>query len=181
MPRIHTIDPTSATGETAALFATARSMFGATPNFVTTAANAPAALDTLLGMFKGIANASLGAKFGEQVAIAVAQANGCAYCLSAHSALGGMLGLDAAALDGARRATAPDVKTTALLKLAVAIVDTRGDITDASLAQARAHGITDAEVIEVIAHVALNVFTNYLNNVSQTEVDFPQIAVEQAA
>ena len=168
MPRIQPLDPATATGDTAAHLATARKMFGGTPNLVTTAANAPAALNAMLGLFASLGKSSLGAKQGEQIAIAIAQSNGCGYCLSAHTAIGGMHGLDAATLTGARQARSADPKTAALLTLAVAINEARGQIADGVLTAARAAGVTDAEVVEVVAHVALNVFTNYLNNVSQT-------------
>ena len=181
MPRIHPIDVASATGETAALLGTARKMFGSTPNLVTTAANAPAALNAMLGLFASLGKSSLGPKVGEQISIAVSQTNGCGYCLSAHTAIGAMHGLDVATLASAREALASDAKTSAILTLAVAIVQARGKIDDATLAAARAKGVTDAEVVEVVAHIAQDVFTNYLNNVCGTAIDFPEVALEQAA
>ena len=181
MPRIAPLDPATATGDTTAHLATTKKMFGGTPNLFTTAAQSPAALHALNGLFAALGKSSLGAKRGEQLAIAVAQANGCGYCLSAHTAIGGMYGLDAATLAAAKGATAGDPKTTALLRLAVAINDARGHIPDATLAAARAAGISDAEIVETVAHVALNVFTNYLNTVAQTAIDFPVVALDQAA
>jgi uncharacterized peroxidase-related enzyme len=181
VPRIQPIDPTTATGQTAALLDTTRSMLGSTPNLFTTAANAPAALDAMLGLFASLGKSSLGPKIGELVAISVAEVNGCGYCLSAHTAIGGLHGLDAAALAAARRASSADPKTQAILRLAVAVVERRGHIDDATLAVARGAGITDAEIVEIIAHVGLNVFTNYLNNVSHTLIDFPEVSIERAA
>jgi uncharacterized peroxidase-related enzyme len=181
MPRIHPVDPATATGETAAQLATARRMFGATINLVTTAANAPATLGAMLDMFANMGKASLGPKIGEQIAIAVAQSNGCGYCLSAHTAIGKMHGLDAAELAAARRAAAGNARTAAILRLAVDINQSRGQIGDAALAHARQAGITDAEIVEIVGHVALNVFTNYLNNVSGTVIDFPVVALDSAA
>jgi uncharacterized peroxidase-related enzyme len=177
MPRITPIDPTTATGDTATHLHTARRMFGGTPNLVTTAAHSPAAVGTMLAFFAGLSAGTLGAKVGEQIAIAVAQANGCGYCLSAHTLLGGMHGLTPADLAAARSAHAPDPKSAATLRLAVAINRARGDIDDATFAAARAAGLTDEEIVEVVAHVALNVFTNYLNNVAQTAIDFPEVAL----
>jgi uncharacterized peroxidase-related enzyme len=179
MPRIAILNPAAATGETATLLAATKAAFGGTPNLFLTAANSPAALEAMLGLFKSTGKSSLGAKTGEQIAIAVAQANGCGYCLSAHTAIGKMHGLDAATLAGARRGASADPKTAA--SLALAIVETRGKVSDAALATARAAGVTDAEITEVVAHVALNIFTNYLNNVAETVIDFPEVAVEQAA
>ena len=178
MPRIQPIDPVAATGEAATQLAVARKMFGGTPNLVTTAALSPAVLQGMLGMFASLGKASLGARAGEKIAIAVAQANGCGYCLSAHTAIGTLHGVEAAALTDARRASSDDPKTAALLRLAVEINSTRGHISDATLAAARQAGLTDAEVVEVVGHVALNVFTNYLNNVSRTDIDFPVVELD---
>ncbi len=181
MPRIHPIDPATATGDVATHLATAKKMFGGTPNLVTTAANAPSTLGAMLGMFASVGKGTLGGKVGEQIAIAVAQSNGCGYCLSAHTAIGAMHGLDQAELAAAKRAVSAQPRTAALLKLAVAINNTRGMVTDAALADARAAGVTDAEIVEVVGHVALNVFTNYLNNVSETTIDFPEVVLDVAA
>ena len=181
MPRIQPIDLTTATPATAAHLDTARKMFGATPNLVTTAAHSSAALGAMLSLFSNVGKTSLGAKTGELIAIAVAQSNGCGYCLAAHSAIGGSLGLPAAALADARRAISTEPRTAALLELGVAINQSRGRISDDTLADARAAGITDAEIIEVIAHVALNVFTNYVNNVAETTIDFPAVPFAAAA
>lgn len=181
MPRITPIDSDSASGDAAAHLATTRHMFGSTPNMFTTAAHAPAALAAMNGFFASLAKASLGPKVGEQIAIAVAQANHCGYCLSAHTAIGTMHGVEAAELAAARRGTSSNPKTAALLALATAINSSRGQVSDAVLTIARAAGITDAEIVEVVAHVALNVFTNTLNNLSHTDIDFPVVALEAAA
>ena len=180
-PRIPPIDPTGATGETAAQLAIAKKMFGGTPNLVTTAAHSPTALKAMLELFATLGKSSLGAKQGELLAIAVAQSNRCGYCLSAHTAIGGMYGLGADALAAAKGAASADPKTTALLRLAVAINETRGHLTDAQLAEARKAGVTEAEVAEVVGHVALNVFTNYLNSVAGTAIDFPVVSLSSAA
>ena len=180
MTRIAPIDPSTATGDTAAHLATARKMFGGTPNLVTTVAHSPAAAGAMLSLFANLGKASIGAKAGEQIAIAVAQSNGCGYCLSAHTAIGAMHGLAPAALASARQAESTDPRTAALLTLAVAINQSRGHIDDVALAAARTAGLTDAEIVEVVAHVALSVFTNYLNNVAETTIDFPEVSLTTA-
>ena len=162
MPRIAPIDPSTATGDTATHLAAARKLFGGLPNLVTTAAHSPAAVGSLVALFGNLGRSSLGPKAGEQIALAVAQSNGCDYCLSAHTAVGAKVGLTPRALAGARRAQAEDPKTAAILALAVAINQTRGHIDDGTLAAAREAGLGDAEIVEVVAHVALNVFTNCL-------------------
>ena len=181
MPRINPVNPVAATGETATLLAATRAAFGGTPNLFTTAANSPATLDALLGLFKSTGKLSLGPKIGEQIAIAVAQANGCGYCLSAHTAIGAMHGLDAATMTAARRASSSDAKTAAILTLALAIVDARGKVDDSVLVAARRAGVSDPEIVETVAHVALNIFTNYLTTVAQTVIDFPEVALDRAA
>ncbi len=175
MPRIHPIDPSTATGDTAVHLAAVRKILGGTPNLFTTAAHSPAALGALVSLFTYAGRASLGAKRGEQIAIAIAQRNGCGYCLSAHTALGALHGIDPSTLSAARSATSPDFRTSALLTLAVAVNEARGHIDDRTLTAAREAGITDAEVVEVVFLVALNVFTNYLNSVAQTVIDFPEV------
>jgi uncharacterized peroxidase-related enzyme len=181
MPRISPLDPTTATGETVAQLEIARKMFGGIPNLVATAARSPAAVTALLSLFGDLASSSLGARTGELIAIAVAQANRCGYCLSAHTTVGGMHGLSPAELAAARQARSAGPKTAAILGLAVAVNGARGHIDDATLAAARAAGLTDAEIVEVVAHVALNVFTNYLNSVAQTTIDFPVVLLADAA
>ncbi|HKV73701.1 MAG TPA: carboxymuconolactone decarboxylase family protein [Gemmatimonadales bacterium] len=181
MPRIYPIDPATATGDAATHLATTRKMFGRAPNVFATAANSPSTVGALVGLWAGVGSGTLGAKLGEQLAIVVAQSNGCEYCLSAHTALGKMHGLDDAELAAAKQAGSRDPKTAAMLKLALEINQSRGQVSDMVLGQARKAGITDSEIIEIIGHVALNVFTNYLNNVSETEIDFPVVPLDAAA
>jgi uncharacterized peroxidase-related enzyme len=181
MTRIVPIDPATVTGETAAHVATVRKMLGGTPNLFMTAAHSPAALGAMVSLFASTGRASLGAKVGEQIAVAVARSNRCGYCLSAHTAIGMRYGLDASTLAAAGRAQSSDPRTAALLTLAVAINQSRGHVGDASLDAARDAGITDAEIVEVVAYVALNVFTNYLNSVAQTAIDFPEVSLDDVA
>ena len=181
MPRISPIDPTTATGEVVPLLDTAKKAFGRIPNLVATAAHAPSALEAMLDLFATTGRSSLGAATGERIAIAIAQRNECGYCLSAHTAIGRLHGLSTRDLAAAQQATASDAKTQAILRLAVEINETRGHISDAALAAARREGLTDAEVVEIVAHVTLSVFTNYLNSVSDTTIDFPVIALATGA
>jgi AhpD family alkylhydroperoxidase len=111
----------------------------------------------------------------EQVALTVAEVNLCAYCLSAHTTIGQMVGLKSDAIISARSASAADPKTDAILKLARAIVVQRGEISEGDFAHARQAGMSEGEVAEVVANVALNIFTNYFNHVAQTDIDFPRV------
>ena len=179
MPRIAPLAP--ATGAAIEHLATTRQMFGSIPNMFATAAHAPAAIAAMNGFFATLAGGSLGTRVGEQIAIAVAHANRCGYCLSAHTAIGAMHGLEPAELAAARLGKSAAPKTTAILALATAINASRGRVSDAELAAARSAGLTDADILEVVAHVALSVFTNSLNNLCHTDIDFPVVAVEAAA
>jgi len=178
MPRINPIDPTTAHADAAGPLATmARAFGGRAPNLFTTAAQSPAVVGAMVSFFGFMGKTSVGPQVGEQIALAVAQSNGCSYCLSAHTAIGGLHGLTPDEMTAARDAEATDPKVRALLELAVAVNVARGHIDDAAIAIARDAGLTDAEIVEVVAHVALNVFTNYLNTVAQTTIDFPEVSV----
>jgi len=181
MPRIQPIDPASANAAAAEQLAATKKLFGSTPNLFATAAQSPATLAAMNGFFAALGKAPLGGKVGEQVAIAVAQSNGCEYCLSAHTAIGGMHGVTAANLASARQGRSDDPKAQAAITLALEIVRTKGRVSDASLAAARVAGLGDGDIIEVVGHVALNIFTNYLNNLAGTTVDFPVVTLEHAA
>jgi uncharacterized peroxidase-related enzyme len=181
MTRLPALDPQTATGKTKTLFDAVQKKLGRVPNLMRTLANAPAALEGYLGLSATLGTGTLNAKEREQLALAVAEANLCDYCLSAHTAIGGMVGLSTDDVAKARQATARDPKTTALLKLARSIVVNRGDIPDTDLAAARAAGLTDGEIVEATANVALNIFTNYINHVAQTVVDFPAVAPASGA
>ena len=143
-------------------------------------ANSPAVLDAYLKMSGALGVGKLSAKTREAIALAVGQANRCDYCLAAHTAIGGMSGMDAAAIKDARLGRSSDAKTQAAVTLARTLVEKRGNVTDADVSAARSAGLDDGEIAEVAANVALNLFTNYFNLLNQTEVDFPKVAVEIA-
>ena len=181
MPRIQPVDISVASGDNAAHIAATRKMLGGVPNLFATVAHSPAAYGALLNLFTSAAKSSLGGRTGELVALTVAESNGCSYCLSAHSAIGQSLGLEEIALSAARQARSADPKVEAILRLARSINESRGHITDDTLATARGEGITDTEIVDVVLLVALNVFTNYLNTVADTTIDFPEVRVAKAA
>jgi len=173
MNRIDQLDPVHATGKTKQLFDVAQSKFGAVPNLIRVLGNSPAALAALLNFGDALAGGSLNAKVREQVALTVAESNMCGYCLSAHTFIGSKIGLAEDEISNARHAHATVEKTDAILKLARAIVVQRGEVSDGDLKQARAAGLTDGDIVETIANVVLNIFTNYVNHVARTVVDFP--------
>ena len=181
MNRLPALDPATATGKSKTLLDAVQKKLGRTPNMMRTLGNAPAALEAYLGFSGALATGTLDAKVREQIALTVAEANVCEYCLAAHTAIGGMVGLTADEIGKARGATSSQPKTAAILKLARSIVVNRGNVPDQDLAAARSHGITDGEVVEIVANVALNIFTNYLNHVARTVVDFPAVAPSSPA
>jgi AhpD family alkylhydroperoxidase len=149
-------------------------------NIFRTMANSPAVLDAYLKFSGALGEGKLDGKIRESIALAVAQANCTQYCLSAHTVLGKNAGLDDAAIHDARLGRSSDRKTSAAVTLAQKVTATRGNVSDADIAAARSGGLDDGDIAEVVANVALNVFTNYFNNLNQVEVDFPKVPVEIA-
>ncbi len=172
--RIQPVDPARATGSIGRFFAEIRAKFALVPNLFRVLANAPVALEGLMSLSAALAGGALDEKTREQLALAIAESNLCAYCLSAHTAVAAKIGLNRAEIDRAIRASAADVRTDAILKLARAIVVQRGELTDADLAHARAAGLSDGEIVETVANVALNIFENYMSHVARVPIDFPQ-------
>lgn len=174
MSRIPAIDPSTTSGPVKELLEGVHKGLGGTPNLFRVAANSKAALDAMVGLFGATAKGSFNARTREAIALTVSEANACDYCLSAHTALGKRAGLGDPALDAARVAKSDDAHTQALLELTRAVVDHRGRI-GSGLDRAREAGLTDGEIVEVVANVALTVFTNYLNELAGTEIDFPVV------
>jgi uncharacterized peroxidase-related enzyme len=172
--RIPPVDPAHAAGSIGRLFAEIRAKFALVPNLFRVLANAPVALEGLVGLSAALAGGALDEKTREQLALAIAETNLCGYCLSAHAAVATKLGLNEEEIDQAIRAKATDARTDAILKLARAIVVQRGEVTDADLARARAAGLSDGEIVETVANVALNIFENYMSHVARISLDFPQ-------
>ncbi len=154
---------------------------GLVPNLFRLVGNSPAALEGYLGL-----NAALGrtldVKTRERIAIAIAQANGCDYCLSAHT----FLGLNLAKIDDGeialnRKGHSGDTAADAAIIFARKVLETRGRVSDADISAVRLAGFTDAQIVEITVTVALNVLTNYVNNVAETDIDFPIVQAAAAA
>jgi uncharacterized peroxidase-related enzyme len=176
MPRLAAIDPARADSRTKPLLDAVHRKLGVTPNMMRTMAQSPAVLKGYLDLAGALSAASVDARTQELIAIAVAETNGCEYCLSAHTAIGGLFKIPAADLDAARDIRNANPRTAAMLRFARTVVATRGKVSDADVAAVRNAGATDAEIAEVIAVAALNVFTNLFNNVAGTDVDFPRVS-----
>ena len=177
MQRIIAVNPAETTGKTKRLLDGVQAKLGMTPNLMKTLAAAPAALEAYLSFGAALGTGVLDAKFREQISIAVAQANSCEYCLSAHATIGKMVGLTPEEIAGSREAHAQDAKHDAGLQFAQTIVVQRGEVSDAAVASVGKAGYTDGEITEIVANVAVNIFTNYFNLVAQTEVDFPRVSL----
>ena len=175
MNRITQIDPSQATGKTKQLFDGVQAKLGIVPNLFRVFGNSTAALEGYLNFSGSLAGGVLNAKIREQIALAVAEINYCGYCLSAHTYIGGKVGLNQHEIEAARKVSGTDDRTTAILNLARSIVMQRGELSETEFAAAREAKLTDAEIVETVANVALNILTNYLNHVAQTVVDFPEV------
>ncbi len=134
-------------------------------------------LNGYLALSDALSSGALTAKQREIIALTVAQANQCHYCLSAHTLLGQGAGLSADAIRKAREGKGESSADNAVAVFARRVVETRGQVSEADLATARSAGLNDAHLVEVIAGVAINIFTNYTNNVAQTDIDFPKVDV----
>ena len=159
-----------------------KKQIGSAPNLFRITATSPAALEGYLSLNGALAKGALDAATRERIALAVAQVNGCRYCLAAHTYLGkNVAKLGDAEIAANRNGHSSDPKADAAVAFARKVTLDRGAVSDADFAQVRASGYSDAEIVEIVAHVALNTLTNYLNEVLQTEVDFPAVPVTQAA
>ena len=154
--------------------------FGATPNMFKAVANSPAALNSMWGSFGALGSGTLGAKLGEQIAVAVANRNRCEYCLAAHTVLGQNARVSSQDMAAAQVGKSADSKTQAALTFTLKIVEQRAAISQADVEAVRAAGFDDGEIVEIMAHVALNLFTNYVNVAFNVPVDFPKVALKTA-
>jgi uncharacterized peroxidase-related enzyme len=155
---------------------------GVVPNLFRLVSNSPAALEGYLSLSGALAKGRLPAPTRERIALAVAEVNGCNYCLSAHTYLGKNLAkLDDAEMVANRAGSSNDPKAAAAVRFATKIARDRGHIGDEDLSAVRLAGYDDAQIIEIVQHVALNVWTNYVNEVARTEIDFPVVSARRAA
>jgi uncharacterized peroxidase-related enzyme len=180
MPRLNPVVPQTAQGRAKTLLEGVQASLGVTPNMMRTMAQSPAVLEGYLGFLGALAKGSLSAKVREQIALTVAQANSCDYCLSVHAALGKGLGLTADDISRSRAATSPDPKVDAGLQFARVVVDRRGLVPDSEIKQLRPARYSDGEISELVANIAINVFTNYFNHIAGTEIDFPHVSAKAA-
>jgi len=182
MARLKTVSPEAATGKTNDLYAAIKGKLGVVPNMMQTMGNSSAFLQGYLSLGEALGNGTLGAKVGELIALTVAEANECNYCLSAHTYISAnLVKMDRGVIEAARNAEATDPKTDAILKFAKIIVDKKAQVNDSDVAKLKEVGVTEGEIGEIVGHVALNVLTNYFNIIAETEIDFPTVKAGWAA
>lgn len=159
-----------------------KAQLGSVPNMFRLVSNSPHTLEGYLGLMGALAKGVLPAATRERIALAVAEANGCDYCLSAHTYLGkNVARLDDAEITANRNGASNDPKADAAVRFAASLVRNRGQVGEADLSAVRLAGYTDAQIIEIVGHVALNTFTNYVNEAFDTVIDFPRIEARKAA
>ncbi|MNR88119.1 Alkyl hydroperoxide reductase AhpD [compost metagenome] len=181
MTRIKTIDSSNANTEQTELLNAIQGQLGMVPNFLKIFANSPVALRAFLGLH-GIANGgSLDALTRERIALALAQQNGCEYCVSAHSAIGRKTGLSTDEIAAARAGTSEDAQAAVAVKFARSLMEKKGEIGTLELVEVRSAGYSDADIVEIITHVGMNFLTNVLGKASQVEIDFPKVSLKLAA
>lgn len=165
-----------------ALLGAVEAQLGTVPNMFRLIATSPAALEGYLGMSGALAKGALPAATRERIALAMAEMNGCNYCLSAHTYLGKNLAhLDDAEITANRSGASNDPRADAAVRFAVTVARQRGHVAEADLSAVRLAGYSDAQLIEIVQHVALNSWTNFFNEVFKTEIDFPVVEARKAA
>jgi uncharacterized peroxidase-related enzyme len=181
MNRVPLIDRSEAPAESKTLLDAIHGAFGTTPNMFRAVANSPAALKSMWGEFGALGAGVIPAKLGEQIAVAVADRNACEYCLAAHTALGRNAGATAEEMQRAQAGESADFSTQAVLRFALKLVNDRGKVSDSDVRALRDAGFGDEAIVEIVAHVALNLFTNYVNVTFAVPVDFPAVKLRRVA
>ncbi len=181
MSRITTITDDIANSEQVELFAAINEKLGIVPNFLRIFANSPDALKAFLGFYHIAGNGSLDIATRERIAVSLAQKNECEYCLSAHTAIGRKAGLNTAEILSNRNGDSQDAKAAVAVKFARSLVENLGEVSTDELQEMRDAGFSDADIVEVISHTGINLLTNILNKVSQVDIDFPKVDLQQAA
>lgn len=180
MARIQPISYEESTGRVKELLTGVKRTLGMTPNMMKTMAQSPAVLEAYLNFSTSLGGGSLDAKLREQIALVSAEVNGCGYCAAAHTAIGKMIGLGEDAILAARKGHSIDARANAALQFARNVIVNRGEVSDTDLQAVKDLGFSDGEISEIIATVALNIFTNYFNLIARTDIDFPRVQIRAA-
>ncbi|MEQ8764380.1 MAG: carboxymuconolactone decarboxylase family protein [Planctomycetota bacterium] len=177
-PRLQPLDGELVPAASRPILESVQRAIGKVPNLHRTLANSPAALRAYTDMAQALSRGDLPVRLREQIAVAAAGMNGCAYCASAHTAIGQGVGLDRSELERNLSAESSDSKTTAVLAFVRELIERRGDVDESSLRAVREAGFEDRHLAEIVAHVAMNVFTNTFNVFARTPIDFPLVELE---
>jgi AhpD family alkylhydroperoxidase len=180
MPRIHPTTIENAPEGNRTTLEAIQSGLGRIPNLLATFGHSTAALNSYVMQKEALKSGLLGDQFGESIAIAMASFSGCGYCASAHNAIGKMVGLSDEERELNRKGVASDPKVQAGIDMAKSIVETRGWSNDQAFAAAKAAGLGDAEILEILAIAMFNLYTNYANHFLETENDFPVVELDEA-
>lgn len=181
MSRITVIEQDNANNEQAELLNAIKAQLGMVPNFLKVVANSPAALKAFLGLHEIAGNGDLDAQTRERIALALAQQNACEYCVSAHTAIGRKAGLSNGEIEANRAGTSQDAKAAAAVKFANSLAEHSGEVTNLEILEVRNAGYSDAEIVEIITHVGMNILTNIIGKASRVEIDFPKIDLQLAS
>lgn len=181
MAHVSLIDSASAPATVKSTLDKINGAFGTVPNMFKAVANSPAALASMWGSFGALGGGKLGARLGEEIAVAIANANSCEYCLAAHTVLGRKAGASGDEMAAAQIGKSSDPRTQAALTFALKMVRDRAAVGDADIAALKSAGFDDEGVVEIVAHVALNIFTNYINVALKVPVDFPAVPLKPNA
>ena len=161
-----------------ALLESVNKQLGSVPNLFRIVSNSPSALKGYLDLSGALATGKLTPAVREGIALAVAETNGCSYCLAAHTYLAkNVAKLSTDEINANRQGHSNDHRTDAALNFASDVVSRRGHVDIDAVAKVKAAGFSDEEVVEIITHVALNTLTNYMNSVLRTEIDFPAATI----
>lgn len=181
MSRIEVVTQETADAEQKALLDAIQGKLGMVPNFLGILAHSSDALKAFLGLHGIAESGQLDPQTRERIALAVAQGNSCEYCVSAHTAIGRKAGLTGAEIEANRAGTSQDAKAAAAVAFAKALNDHLGEVTQAEFNAVRDAGYGDAEIVEIITHVGMNILTNLIGKATQVDIDFPKVSLQKAA
>jgi uncharacterized peroxidase-related enzyme len=181
MSRINIVTKYTADSEQQALLDAIKGKFGMVPNFLAILAQSPDALKAFLGLHEIAESGSLDPQTRERIALVVAQGNACEYCVSAHTAIGRKAGLTGSEIEANRAGTSQDAKAAAAVAFAQALNSNLGEVTQAEFDAVREAGYGDAEIVEIITHVGMNILTNLIGKASRVDIDFPKVSLQAQA
>ena len=181
MSRINVVDKDNANTEQQGLLDAIQAQLGMVPNFLKVIANSPAALRAFLGLHGIASEGNLDAQTRERIALVIAQQNACEYCVAAHTAIGRKAGLSHSEIETNRAGSSEDSKAATAVKFAKVVAENSGEVTTAELLEVRNAGYDDAEIVEIITHVGMNLLTNMIGKASRVEIDFPKVVLKQAS